>query len=111
MISIRGYAIGSYRNCGQYLVNMNIVFILKSLYSQFPIFNRAQEKCSWKLLQVATLKYRVHGRLKTQSSMTDIFNLLCLVGTMSQPVLAMDTDSGINITLKIMDVMTSAEIM
>jgi len=27
------YILGSYRNCGQYLVNVNVVLILKSLYS------------------------------------------------------------------------------
>jgi hypothetical protein len=43
--------------------------------------------------------------------MTDIINLLCLVGTMLQPVLAKDTDSEINITFKNMDVMTSTQIM
>jgi hypothetical protein len=72
------------------MLNVNIVFILKSQYSHFPIFNRAQETRSWKLLQVAVLKYRVHARLKIQSSMTEIFNLLCLVRTMLQPALATD---------------------
>jgi hypothetical protein len=69
-------------------VNVNIVFILKLLYSEFPIFKRAQDTCRWKLLQVANLKYTIHTILKTRSSMTDIFNLLCLVGTMIQTVLA-----------------------
>jgi len=42
-------SVSFYRNCGHYLVNINIVFILKSLYSQYPIFNSAQDTCSWKL--------------------------------------------------------------
>jgi len=43
--------------------------------------------------------------------MTDIFNLLCPVGIMLQPVFATDTDSGINITFRNMDVMTATQIM
>jgi hypothetical protein len=92
-------------------VNVNIVFILKSLYSLLPVFNRTQDSCSWKLLQVAVLKHTVHTRLKTRSSMTDIFNLLCPVGTMLQPTLATYTDSAINIRFRNMDVMTSVQIM
>jgi len=67
--------------------------------------------CRWKLLQVTVLKYTVHGRLKTQSSLTDIFNLLCLVGTMLELLLATDTDSWINIIFRNMDVMTSTQII
>jgi len=43
--------------------------------------------------------------------MTDIFNLLCRVGTMLQLVLATYTDSGINIRFRNMDVITSTQIM
>jgi hypothetical protein len=57
------YNLVFYRNCGQYLVNVNIVFILKSLYSQFPIFNRSEVTCSWKLLEVVVLK---HSTYQTQ---------------------------------------------
>jgi dephospho-CoA kinase len=75
------------------------------------LFNRAQDTRSWKLLQVAVPKYTVHTRLKTRSSMTVIFNLLYLVGTMSKAVLAKVTGSEVNITSKNMHVMTSAQIM
>jgi len=43
--------------------------------------------------------------------MTDIFNLLCPVGTMLELLLASDRDSGINIRFRNMDVMTSTQIM
>lgn len=89
---------------------VNIVFIPKSLYSQFHIFKRAQDTRSWKLLRQAVLKYTVHTRLETRSSITDIFNLFCLVGTMLQVVLATGTDSEINI-LKNMAVTTSTQII
>lgn len=58
---------------------------------------------------MAVLKYTEHARLKTRSSLTD--NLLCFVGTMLQPVFATDTDSGINIRFRNMDLMTSTQIM
>jgi len=32
------YILGFYTNCGQYLVKVNILLILKSLYSQFHIY-------------------------------------------------------------------------
>jgi hypothetical protein len=72
---------------------------------------RAQTMCSWKLIQVAVLKYRVYTRLKTRLSMADIFNLLRLVGKMLQPVLATHTNSGINIRFRNKDVMTSTQMM
>ena len=85
-------------------MKVNVVFILKSLYKGCPMFKKAQDACRWKLLPVAVLKYTVHTRMKTRSYMTDIFNLLCLVGTILLPVLA--TDSEINITFKNMDLTT-----
>lgn len=66
-----------------------------------------------KLEAVTSGSSEAHRTCQTEDTiiLTDIFNVLCFVGTMLQPVFATDTDSRINITFRNMDMTTSTHIM